>query len=87
MFLKIWQNSYENTCAGVSLSRSLLSLSRSPRSHATLLKKTPAQVFSCEFCEIFKNTFFKNTELLRMPASNSTQVLQTSLFQITLYYI
>ena len=24
----------------------------------TLLKKTLAQVFSCEFCEIFKNTFF-----------------------------
>ena len=85
MFLKIWQNSYENTCAGVSLSRSLLSLSRSPRSHATLLEKTPAQVFSCEFCEIFKNTFL--TELLRMPASNSTKVLQTSLFQMTLYYI
>ena len=85
MFLKIWQNSYENTCAGVSLSRSLLSLSRSPRSHATLLKKTPAQVFSCEFCEIFKNTFL--TELLRMPASNSTKVLRTSLFQMTLYYI
>ena len=85
MFLKIWQNSHENTCAGVSLSRSLLSLSRSPRSHATLLEKTPAQVFSCEFCEIFKNTFL--TELLRMPASNSTKVLQTSLFQMTLYYI
>ena len=25
---------------------------------ATLLKKTLAQLFSCEFCEIFKNTFF-----------------------------
>ena len=85
MFLKIWQNSHENTCVGVSLSRSLLSLSRSPRSHATLLEKTPAQVFSCEFCEIFKNTFL--TELLRMPASNSTKVLQTSLFQMTLYYV
>ena len=24
----------------------------------TLLKKTLAQVFFCEFCEIFKNTFF-----------------------------
>ena len=21
-------------------------------------KETPAQVFSCEFCEIFKNTYF-----------------------------
>ena len=25
---------------------------------ATLLKETPTTVFSCEFCEIFKNTFF-----------------------------
>ena len=25
---------------------------------ATLLKKTPTKVFSCEVCEIFKNTFF-----------------------------
>ena len=28
---------------------------------ATLLKKTLAQVFSREFCEIFKNTFFYRT--------------------------
>ena len=26
---------------------------------ATLLKKAPTQVFSCEFCELFKNTYFK----------------------------
>ena len=26
--------------------------------HATLLRKILAQVFSCEFCEIFKKTFF-----------------------------
>ena len=25
---------------------------------ATFLKKTPTRVFSCEFCAIFKNTFF-----------------------------
>ena len=25
---------------------------------ATLLKKTPIQMFSCEYCGIFKNTFF-----------------------------
>ena len=30
-------------------------------------KETLAQVFSCEFCEIFKNTYF--TEHLRMTAS------------------
>ena len=33
-------------------------------------KETRAQVFSCEFCEIFKNTFF--TEHLRMTASAET---------------
>ena len=30
----------------------------------TLLKKTLAQVFSCEFCEISKNTFFYRTALV-----------------------
>ena len=25
---------------------------------ATLLKESPIQVFSCEYCEIFKNTYF-----------------------------
>ena len=27
----------------------------------TLIKKTPVQVLSCEFCEIFKNPFWQNT--------------------------
>ena len=31
------------------------------------LKETPVQVFSCEFCEILKNTFLR--ELLRRDAS------------------
>ena len=34
---------------------------------ATLFKKTVAQVFTCEFCKIFKNTFF--TGHLRRTAS------------------
>ena len=34
---------------------------------ATLLKNTPTQLFSCEFCEIFKNTYFE--EHLRTTAS------------------
>ena len=33
----------------------------------SFLKKTLAQVFSCKFCEIYKNTFF--TEHLRTTAS------------------
>ena len=36
-------------------------------------KETPAQVFSCEFCEIFKNTFF--TEDLQMTASENSSHL------------
>ena len=32
---------------------------------ATLLKKTPTQVFSCEICEIFKNTFFSQNTSVR----------------------
>ena len=47
--LKFSQNSQENTCAKVSFS--------------IIEKETLAQVFSCEFCENFKNTFF--TENLR----------------------
>ena len=53
VFLEISQNSQENTCARVSF---LIKL------------QTLAQVFSCEFCEISKNTFF--TEHLRAIDSN-----------------
>ena len=35
----------------------------------TLLKETPTQVFSCEYCEIFRNAFF--TEHLQETASES----------------
>ena len=35
---------------------------------SNFIKKKLAQVFSCEFCEIFKNTFF--TEQLRVTASD-----------------
>ena len=51
--LKVSQNSQENTCARLSFS---IKLQTWP---GTLLKKEAlAQVFSCEFWEIFKNTFF-----------------------------
>ena len=29
------------------------------RKEAATLKKTPTEVFSCEICEIFKNTYFE----------------------------
>ena len=53
VFLEILQYSPENTCARVSFLNKIAGL----RS-ATLLKKgTLAQMFSCEFCKISKNTF------------------------------
>ena len=56
MFLKILQNSEENTFARV----------------CNFIKKdTLAQVFSREFCEIFKNTFF--IEHLQATASDLLQ--------------
>ena len=57
MFLNILQNSQEKTCARVSF---LIKLQASCN---FIKKETPTQVFSCEFCEISKNTFF--TEHLR----------------------
>ena len=59
VFLKISQNSQENTCARVSSCR--------PHARNFIKRETLAQVFSCEFCEIFKNTFF--TEQLWTTAS------------------
>ena len=42
VFLKIWQNSLENTCARVFY----------------IKNETLVQEFSCEFCLTFKKTFF-----------------------------
>ena len=57
--LEISQNSQENTCARVSF---LIKLQAEDLAQVAL-----AQVFSCEFCEISKNTFF--TEHLRTTVS------------------
>ena len=46
VFLKILQNSQENTCVRV------------PFLIKFIKKETLVQMFSCEFSEIFKNTFF-----------------------------
>ena len=58
VFLKVSQISQENTCARVSF---LISLQADACNF--IKKETLAQVFSCEFCEISKNTFL--TEHLR----------------------
>ena len=49
VFLKISQNSQENTCARVSL------LIKLQAWDSNLIK---TRMFFCEFCKIFKNTFF-----------------------------
>ena len=46
VLFEILQNSQENTCAGVNF----------------IKKGTPAQVFSCEYCEISKNIFCCSTQ-------------------------
>ena len=59
MFLKISQNSKENTCVRVSFfAKCWLEACK------FIKKETLAQVFFCEFCEISKNTFFHGTPLV-----------------------
>ena len=60
MFLEVLRNSQENTCARVSF---LIKLQVSN----FIKREALAQVFSCEFYEISKNTFF--TEHLWTTAS------------------
>ena len=57
------QNSQENTWAKVSFLIKLQASDLIKNPSGFIKKKTLAQVFSCEFCEIFKSTFF--TEHLR----------------------
>ena len=56
VFMKISQNSQENTCARASF---LIKLQVEACNF--IKKETLTQVFSCEFCEIFKNTFSYRT--------------------------
>ena len=59
VFLEISQNSLENTYARVSF---LINLQT--KAWNFIKKEILAQVFSCEFCEISKNTFFYRTSLV-----------------------
>ena len=60
--LKISQNPQENTCARVYFFQQSCSL----QEWNFIKKEAMVQVFSCEFCEIFKDIFF--TEHLRASA-------------------
>ena len=68
VLLAISQNSQESTSARVSF------LIKFQPAYNFIEKETLAQLFSCEFCEIFKNSFF--TELLWATAS--ADILQNS---------
>ena len=66
---KFVQNSQIITCVRVSFFNEVACL----RS-ATLLKtETPTQLFSCEFCKIFKNVFFR--EHLQAAAANISRYI------------
>ena len=56
VFLEVLQNSKENTCARSSFLIKLQALACN-----FIKKETLTQVFSCEFCEISKNTFSYRT--------------------------
>ena len=60
MKLKISRNSQKNTCVGGSFLTKFQACN-------FIKKETSTQMFSCEFFEMFRNTFF--TEHLRMSAS------------------
>ena len=54
MFVKFSQVPQEDTCVEISFW-----LSYRPTSIPLYWNKTPTQVFFCELCEIFKNTYFE----------------------------
>ena len=56
VFLEISQNSQKNTCVRVSFL-----VKFKPEACSFIEKETLAQVFSCEFCKISKNTLFYRT--------------------------
>ena len=69
MFLKISQNLQENTCARVPFF---------PETCNFIKKETLAQVFSCEFCEISKNTFLHRTPLVAGSGNWKLVTMQTN---------
>ena len=80
VFLKISQYSQENTCARASFSQN------NSKRLDTLIKysDTLAQVFSSEFCEIFKKTFF--IEQLQTTASVDMVVIIYNAVFVCFYF-
>ena len=70
MFLRILQNSQENTCARASF------LNKFARLKSATSLKTDS-MYSCEFCEIFKNTFVYRTPLVAASLTGIQRLQQT----------
>ena len=83
--LRILQNSQENTYARVSF---LIKLQAEAEACNFIEKETLAQVFSCGFRKISKNTFF--TEHLRVTASgkhlNTNQISENNIFFLEMVF-
>ena len=73
MFLLLKQNSLTYSI----VSRDMPSYRSRPDACNFIKKETLAQVFSCKFCEIFKNTFL--TEHLQLTASEANALFFYSL--------
>ena len=56
MFVKFFQNKQENICA-----RTSFVIKMKAEACNFIKKETQAQVFSCQFSEIFRSTFLQNT--------------------------
>ena len=59
LFLEISKKPQENTCAGI-----FFKIKLQVSDFKFIKKELLAQVFSCEFCEISKNTFFYRIPLI-----------------------
>ena len=77
VFLKISQNSRKNTCARISFVIKLQA-----ESCNFIKRETLTQVFSCEYCEIFKNTFVYRTRPLAAFARKISKLLNFPTFNI-----
>ena len=81
MFLNILKNSQENPCVRVSF---LMRLQKSEIRNFNK-KETLAQVFSREYCAIFKNTFFYRTPPVAPSGKIRRKSLKSAKFQFQLF--
>ena len=85
MFLKISQNSQENICVSMTLVSVSFLIKLLALTSNFIKKEALAQVFSCEFCQISKNTFLKEhfwaTASVRVSTHSNTVLSQEKTFQ------